>query len=644
MGAIGIAARMRFASIVHGRMHGDISLRPDHRSSPKVHEGGFMFERQKNWLRRIPVDDPVDRSNAIFMQVFFILIGCAQLINKAFILARATQWALIFRSHNTLFSWPYLPVVTDLGTDVAMAVSAWVGVYLIRIGKFRESIIQYLSTLMISAIIYFTVMGIVDTRNDSSFFEALAISGLMLGRRALWVVFLAIMVVYASGILTEVIAPPNMTPVLKGAFSEFPGTVYTFIAVAIVIDRSAQALRNSLAASNADRADLKLEIKKREQAQAQLFHAKKMDIVGRLASGIAHDINNILGIVLGFARERYKTDEPGYEFGKDSKLLADALAGTEMAARRGAAICRKLLNFSRRDVTNPEVFDAATTLHELTPLLRQLLPPDIRLNMDIPTGKTPIRFDRNQFELAMLNLVSNARDAMPAGGACTVSIGRDASMVLLSVEDCGAGIPADVIEHVFEPFFTTKPANSGTGLGLSVIHDLIQSAGGHIAVDSTPGVGTRFGIHLPMADAVAEDAVSADVAVAVRVLLVDDDDDLRPLLAAALDGGGCVVSQAANAWEAEAALREMHSPPEILVCDHRMPGMDGTTFLRKLRLRLPHIPAILISAYLETDGSPPGCDDPFSERLPKPFAPDALLARVHAAARRSRGISLSANV
>ncbi|MEP6899344.1 MAG: hypothetical protein ABI870_12505, partial [Rhodanobacter sp.] len=275
-----------------------------------------MFKRLRLWLNRLPIADPVDRSNAYFMQFFFVFIGCVQLLNKGFILMRA-NWNLMYVRHSYFFPWPKLPMVVDLGTDVAMAASAWFGVYLIRTGRFRVSIVQYLTVLMISAILFFATVGVPDSRDDASFFEALIIAGLMLGRRQLWTIFGATMLVYVTGITSEMLAPPNLPMVLQGVFSELPGTVYTYVTVAIIIDFSAQALRSSLARSVADHHQLQLEIAEREQVQEQLLHSRKMEAVGRLASGIAHDIHNVLGIILGFARVRERIDEPELEFGRD---------------------------------------------------------------------------------------------------------------------------------------------------------------------------------------------------------------------------------------------------------------------------------------------------------------------------------------
>jgi CheY-like chemotaxis protein/anti-sigma regulatory factor (Ser/Thr protein kinase) len=359
-----------------------------------------------------------------------------------------------------------------------------------------------------------------------------------------------------------------------------------------------------------------------------------MDAVGRLASGIAHDIHNVLGIVLGFARTRQRLDEPHDDIAPVAQELADALEGTELAARRGAAVCRKLLNFSRRSVTMTETFDVATALHELRPLLQQLLPPNIRLEINTPERPLPIHFDRNQFELALLNLVTNARDAMQDGGVCVVGAAEDGdSQIKITIRDNGAGMSAEALQHAFEPFFTTKPAGLGTGLGLSVVYDLVHRADGTLAIDSTPGVGTEVKIRLPRTDAVATRMVERPPT-SLRVWLIDDDDDLRALLSSALAQGGCVVEEAANGAEALRQLAQLSLAPEVLICDHRMPDMDGSTLLAHIRERYPSVPAILISAYLDGDAEMGEVDQALNERLPKPFAPEALLARVNQVARR----------
>jgi signal transduction histidine kinase len=599
-----------------------------------------MFQPLIDWLKRIPIENPIDRDNAFFMQFFLAFIGCSIPINKALILLQL-NWQLIEQALNNVLPWPRVALGIDLSTDVAISAAAWTGVYLIRKGRFRSAVNLFLTVLLGSAVVSYATIGYSESGNDQILVTSLVIAGLMSGRRTLWKVYATIMLAFIVGMTTELLASHFLSNVakphmVKGAYTGLPEAALSYFITTIVLDRSMQALRAGLAASLADRRRLRLEIAERERTQEQLLHAHKMEAVGQLAGGIAHDINNVLGIIMGFTRDRYRLDEPGTKTIEDARILGRSLESIELATRRGAAVCRKLLNFSRHDVTHAEIFDAAAALREFEPMLRQLIPSAIRLDIDTPTEILPVHFDRSQFELALLNLASNARDAMPGGGSLTLSAAMEESSVVLSMRDTGAGMTEKVRQHIFEPFFTTKPAGSGTGLGLSVVYGLIHRAGGTIVVESSPGAGTAFYIRLPTREPAGEGAPLLPPPVgAIRVLLIEDDDDLRALLASTLENGGCVVSEAANGAEAERVLANMIQAPQVLVCDHRMPDTDGATLMRKLREQLPEVPAILISAYLETDGSPPGHEDPFSERLPKPFAPDALLMRVIAAASRS---------
>ncbi|RDS79665.1 response regulator [Dyella monticola] len=602
--------------------------------SAVVGAGRGLLKRALAWLAKVPVDDPVDRSNAFFMQFFFAFYGCMQPLNKLYILSHANLHLLI-TAHSHELRGTSIPFIVDLATDVAMSASAWVGVYLIRRGLFRRAVKQFLSVIIVSAVVFFGVTGITDTRDDSIFFVAMIIAGLMLGRSALWYVYGGTLLAYFAGMTVETLFPPALPQVLVGLYAGLPGTMWAYLAVAIVLDRSVQSLRKSYEQVHRQHQQLQQEITEREHAREQLLHAQKMDAVGKLASGIAHDIHNVLGIVLGFARTRQRLDEPHEDMAPVARELADALEGTELAARRGAAVCRKLLNFSRRSVTLTETFDVAQALRELRPLLQQLLPPDIKLEIATPALPLLIHFDRNQFELALLNLVTNARDAMQEhGGVCVVSAADDGDgQIAITIRDTGAGMSAEAVQHAFEPFFTTKPVGLGTGLGLSVVYDLIHRAGGTVAIDSTPGIGTAIRMRLPRTDTLSARIPEPDLA-SLRVWLIDDDDDLRTLLSSALTQGGCVVDEAANGAEAMRHLAESSSAPQVLICDHRMPDIDGSTLLARIRERYPSVPAILISAYLERDADAGEGSHALNERLPKPFAPETLLTRVQQVARR----------
>lgn len=595
----------------------------------------ILLKRAMAWLANVPIEDPVDRSNAFFMQLFFAFYGCMQILNKLYILSQVNLPGVMYsRTHVFVLRDTLIPFMVDLGTDVALSASAWIGVYLIRRGQFRQAVKQYLATVIVSALLYFATNGIIDSRDASIFYVAMIIAGLMLGRPALWYVFAGILLSYIVGMTAETLFPQPVTHILSSSYAGLPGTVYVFLTIAVVLDRSVKSLRNSYEKVNWQHKQLQQEIAERELVREQVLHSQKMDAVGKLASGIAHDIHNVLGVILGFARTRQRMDEPQDNYEAVAEELADALQGTELAARRGAAVCRKLLNFSRRSVTMTETFDVTNTLHELRPVLQQLLPPSVRLDVKTSTAALPISFDRNQFELALLNLVTNARDAMADGGLCEIdSTAHGDNHVEITIRDSGTGMSPETVQRVFEPFFTTKPINVGTGLGLSVVYDLVTHAGGTIAIDSAPGLGTCVRILLPLTHIVA-DATLRPITQSVRVWLIDDDNDLRALLKIALEEDGCVVDEASNGTQALRQLATAHSAPQVLICDHCMPDMNGSTLLAHIREQYPAVPAILISSYLDGDGASSKAGHGLNERLPKPFTPEVLVALVHDVARR----------
>jgi signal transduction histidine kinase len=600
-----------------------------------------MLHRLRAWFQRIPIDDPVDRRNGVFMQWMLLFEGLRMPLNKLYLLLFNWKY-LEVTLYDVARTGPKVAIAIDLATDLAMALAAWIGIWLIRRGRFRPAVSLYVGVVLTSAGLAYGAFGYHENFVDLTLVVVLALSGLMLGRRALWTTYFVLMLVFAIGVIPpQIFHDARLWRVAVETYVTVPGrALMSYLLIAIVIDRSINALRESLDESNAHRRELKREIAERERTREQLLHAQKMDAVGKLASGIAHDMNNVLGIILGFAMERDRLD-PDFP-DPDAQAMADALEGVELAARRGAAVCSKLLNFSRHDVTNTEIFDAGVALRDIQPLLRQLMPSSVHLAIERSDRALPIRFDRSQFELALLNLASNARDAMPDGGHCTIAIAAHEASVVLSIRDSGTGIAQELRHRIFEPFFTTKPVDRGTGLGLSVVYSLVHRAGGDISVHNASGGGTVFLIQLPMADTIAAvplpEPVPAD---GIRVWLIDDDDHLRGVLAAALRKAGCHVSEAASGAQTERLIEHMWQPPHVLVCDYRMADIDGASLLRRLRKTLHTVPAILISAFLESDGSAAGPGDVHCERLPKPFLPAVLLARVVAAAHRTQAEAIA---
>ena len=271
------------------------------------------------------------------------------------------------------------------------------------------------------------------------------------------------------------------------------------LVIAVVVDRSARSLRDSLSDAvargqelEAANRRLEAEIVARERAQQQLLHAQKIETVGHMASGVAHDFNHLLGLMLGYA-QRARTAEHEAE-------LRQAVGGMESAAKRASALTRGLLSFSRYDATKAERFKAGEALEDILPMLRQALGSRITLDVSLAPGPSPVIFDRAQFDLVVLNLATNSAQAMPHGGRVELELElADPAVVRIALRDGGPGIPPEVQDRMFEPFFTTKPSGRGTGLGLAIVHNLVTDFGGRVHVESAEGAGTRICIELPLA-------------------------------------------------------------------------------------------------------------------------------------------------
>lgn len=455
----------------------------------------LLLRAASDWLRRAPVEDPLDRRNAPFMQVLFLFIGCAIPLIKLYYF-----YLVFFKGVHARYGGYAL--VVDSVTDVLMTTSAWLGFYLVRRGRFRLALSLFLGVFLSSMAVSYAALGLTRLPVDDPIaLLILALAGQVLGRRALWLVYVALLSCLLLGAFTDAL--------LRGYdahFSVLLGSLVSraiiYLLIVILLDQTVAALRATLAESNA-RGDavqrlntsLQHEMSERERAQHQLVHAQKMEAVGRVSSGVAHDFDNVLNVVLGYAMRRERLADRG------TPALLEAMEGVELAARRALAISRKLLNFSRQDVQRPEVFDAGQVVRDIQPMLRQMFDADTRLPWQTAPEPLLIFFDRAEFELMLLNIAANARDAMPEGGCFNVDARRVDNELQLLLRDSGSGMPEAVRHRIFEPFYTTKPMGRGTGLGLSVVHDLVMAAGGRIEVESASGQGTEFRIHLPLADA-----------------------------------------------------------------------------------------------------------------------------------------------
>ena len=376
----------------------------------------------------------------------------------------------------------------------------------------------------------------------------------------------------------------------------------------------------------------------REHALAQLFEAQKMDTIGQLTGGVAHDFNNLLMAVIG-SLELLKKRLP--EDPRAARLLENAMQGAE----RGAALTQRLLAFARRQDLRPEAVDIAAVVGGMEDLLKRAVGPAVRIANQLPANIAPVRIDANQFELVLLNLAVNARDAMPLGGALAIGASKQVvtsadpqsglapgDYVCITVSDTGTGMDEATLAKATEPFFTTKGPGKGTGLGLSMIHGLTVQSGGALRLSSRLGEGTTVELWLPQAESPpisktipSEERAFEANAPPCTVLVVDDDALVRTGTAAMLEDLGHVVIEVGSGAKALELLRSVHDI-DLVLTDHAMPGMTGTELARRIRRVQPDLAVILATGYAELPNGE--ADDPSIPRLSKPFRQHELATAI----------------
>jgi len=364
--------------------------------------------------------------------------------------------------------------------------------------------------------------------------------------------------------------------------------------------------------------------------EQDLLRAQKMESIGRLAGGIAHDFNNVLTALIGHAEEaRSDPDDPVRVKGE----LDEIVLGAERAAR----LTQQLLAFARRQVIAPRVIDLGALLIGLREMLRRLLGEGISLAIRVDPALGSVRADPGQIEQVVVNLVLNARDAMPEGGrvsieAANLRVEPGSEWVQLSVADTGCGIDADTASHLFEPFFTTKPNGLGTGLGLATCYGIVQQAGGEIRVASEPGRGTRFDVLLPRVEAAAVEPAPAPIGEArgghETVLVVEDESMVRRVTVRNLEAKGYRVLAATDGVEALDLLETQGDAIALVVSDVVMPRLGGPALAERIALRWPRVRVLLVSGYANDATLPSGAAAAF---LHKPFSRDELARAVRAA-------------
>ena len=384
------------------------------------------------------------------------------------------------------------------------------------------------------------------------------------------------------------------------------------------------------------------DISEQRSLESQLVQAQKMDAIGKLTGGIAHDFNNLLAAVIG-----------GLSLLERRAVLADeqqrVLGMTKRAAEQGSELVRQLLAFARRQRLEPNPVDLGALREAVSNLLAHTLGGLVNVEWQLAEGLWPVFADRAQLELALVNLIINARDAMPSGGTVTVSAGNceveddqlpgvaGGDYVRICVSDTGTGISPDNLEKVLEPFFTTKEVGKGSGLGLSMVYGFAKQSNGAFRLESDLGSGTSAALWLPRAPQAATgeaETVSEPKSEALRplkLLLVDDHPEVRSTTAALLEDHGHEVAQAHNGAAALALLKKRECDYDLLIIDYAMPHLSGTDFLREARLLCPDVPALLITGY--ADGEMIRDRPENIELLLKPFTP----AKLEAAMARACG-------
>ncbi|HYE92193.1 MAG TPA: PAS domain S-box protein [Terriglobales bacterium] len=418
------------------------------------------------------------------------------------------------------------------------------------------------------------------------------------------------------------------------------GIVWVAVAISVVAD-AAGAPAYSVAVVQ--------DITGRKELERELAHAQRMEGIGQLAGGIAHDFNNLLTVITGRADLGLNALAPSHPLYAELDVI-------QKTAERAAALTRQLLAFSRKQILQPRILALDELVAGFTKLLTRLIGEDIELRVAPAAGTGRVRADPGQLEQVIVNLVVNARDAMPQGGTVTIEtanvdlddayaarhVGVAAGRyVMLAVSDTGVGMSADVQARIFEPFFTTKPPGKGTGLGLATVYGIVRQTDGHVRVYSEPGLGTTFRVYLPRTEAIADPRAAAGAPPAARgtetVLLVEDEAGVRDLAREVLERSGYTVLEAPTPAEA-LALAERHAGViDVLLTDVVMPGMSGRALADAITRARPRTTVVFMSGYTNDAILHHGVLEAGIHFVEKPFAPRELTAKIREALGDPRG-------
>jgi PAS domain S-box-containing protein len=396
------------------------------------------------------------------------------------------------------------------------------------------------------------------------------------------------------------------------------------------------------------------DVSQQRRLEEELRQSQKLEAVGRLAGGVAHDFNNLLTAITGFTRFALSDVPP------DSTVRGD-LDQALLAAERAAVLTHQLLAFSRQQVLQPQVLDLNQVVANIQPMLVRVIGEDMLINQSLASSLAKVRADRGQIEQVLVNLVVNARDAMPNGGTLTIETadveldaaqaaathgGSPGPHVMLAVTDTGMGMSPETRDRIFEPFFTTKETGRGTGLGLATVFGIVRQSGGGIWVYSEQGHGTTFKIYLPRYEGpvdIPRPATPVPLARGSgRVLLVEDDPAVRTIAARVLRSGGFEVTEATTGNEGLQSYRALGGRVDLVLTDLVLPEMGGRAMIQALGKEGPTPPVVYMSGYTAEAMSAQSVLEPGDQFVEKPFTPESLLARVRdtlqAASREPRRV------
>jgi nitrogen-specific signal transduction histidine kinase len=384
-----------------------------------------------------------------------------------------------------------------------------------------------------------------------------------------------------------------------------------------------------------------------KRLEQQMQGAQRMESIGRLAGGVAHDFNNMLGVIIGYSellQERLPLTDP-------SRKNVDEI---KRAAQRSATLTRQLLAFSRQQILDPRVLNLNSVLDNVSSMLRRMIGDDVQLVLLPEASLGSVKADPSQVEQILMNLAVNARDAMVGGGKLIIETANaeldetylhthpsaaSGPYVLVSVSDTGHGISPKDMPHIFEPFFTTKGPGKGTGLGLSTVYGIVKQSGGYIWVYSEEGKGTTFKVYLPRIHGPAAQLEQPSAAAGVgggteTILLVEDEESLRELTRSLLASGGYSVLEAADATIALAIALNHKGKIDLLLTDVVMPGMNGCELEQKLKASRPDLKTAYMSGYADEMIARHGVLSPGVDLLPKPFTRNSLFSKMRSVLTR----------